>query len=34
LIGMVMLMLSAIYLQPVMRRLFGEVFNYWDAVLG
>lgn len=31
--GLVLLMMSAAYAQPVMRRIFSEVFKYWDVVL-
>lgn len=31
--GLVLLMISAVYAQPVMRRIFSEVFRYWDVVL-
>lgn len=31
--GLVLLMTSAVYAQPVMRRIFSEVFNYWQVVL-
>ena len=31
--GLLLLMMSAVYAQPVMRRIFTEVFKYWDVVL-
>lgn len=31
--GLLLLMMSAVYAQPVMRRIFTGVFRYWDVVL-